>query len=344
MFKNLNPYSRKSIRLLSIIHLLTISIVSIVAEPRLFAVLASGGVGISISMILMIPDTYKDWKMSGRIAWVTFFASVSSAVTLSLLGRLSLAAVIFPFLSVVPMTVCITLRSFWMMRDICYLSTKVSGWEILLCVMKCCFMLFYIIALLSVYSYAVIRKTSFGWFSLIPLALSLGLFALVYVRCITSGPIISFTSSGVPVCEKDIESSAYLPESARSNYKQMYDKICRVIETSKMYLDPSCSMTDLVAEVASNKSYVSKLVNVCTGLNFNQFINRYRVDYARDQFLRNPELKVKDLALMSGFRSEVTFIMAFKLFYTDTPGLWCKDVKAQMVASRPLSSPSVQVQ
>ncbi len=344
MFKNLNPYSRKSIRLLSIIHLLTISIISIVAEPRMFAVLASCGAGISISMILMIPDTYKDWKMSGRIAWITFLVSISSAVTLSLMKRLSLATVVFPFLSVVPMTVCLTIRSFWMMKDICYLSTKVSGWEILLCVMKSCFMLFYMVALLSVYSYAVILKNGFGWFSLVPLAISFALFVLVYVRCITSGPIISFTPSGAPVGEKDIESCAYLPESSRSNYKQMYDKICRAIETSQMYLDPSCSMTDLVSEVASNKSYVSKLVNVCTGLNFNQFINKYRVDYARDQFLRNPELKVKDLAMMSGFRSEVTFIMAFKLFYTDTPGLWCKDMKAQMVASRSLSSPSVQVQ
>lgn len=344
MFKNLNPYSRKSIRILSIIHLLVISIVSLVAEPQLFAVLASCGAGISISMILMIPDTYKDWKTSGRIAWITFLLSVCSTMTLCFMSRLSLAALIFPFLSVVPMTVCLTIRSFWMMKDICYLSAKVSGWEILLCVMKSCFMLFYMIALLSVYSYAVMLKNHFGWFALVPLSISWALFAVVYVRCITSGPIISFTSSGAPVGEKDIESCAYLPESARSNYKQMYDKICRVMETSKMYLDPSCSMTDLVSEVASNKSYVSKLVNVCTGLNFNQFINRYRVNYARDQFLRNPELKVKDLAMMSGFRSEVTFIMAFKLFYTDTPGLWCKDMKAQMVAYRSLSSPSVQVQ
>ncbi len=344
MIKNLNPYSRKSIRILSAVHLFLVSLICLVAEPDLFAVMTSCGAGISISMVLMIPDTYKDWKMSGRIAWTTFLLSVCSALALSLLGRLTLVVFIFPFLSIVPIAVCLTARSFRMMKDICYLSAKVSGWEMLLCVMKSCFMLFYVIVLLLVAFYAVVFRNRIGWFSVVPMAVSWTLFAVVYVRCITAGPIISFSSSGIPVGEKDIESCAYLPESSRNNYRQMYDKICRVVEDSKVYLDPSYSMSDLVSEVASNKSYVSRLVNVCTGLNFNQFINRYRVNYAREQFMLNPELKVKDLAMMSGFRSEVTFIMAFKLFYTETPGLWCKDMRDKIIASRSLSSQAVQVQ
>ena len=49
------------------------------------------------------------------------------------------------------------------------------------------------------------------------------------------------------------------------------------------------------------------------------------MEFARDQFIKDPSLKVRDLSEMSGFNSQVTFNMSFKLFYELTPGQWCKD-------------------
>ena len=87
-------------------------------------------------------------------------------------------------------------------------------------------------------------------------------------------------------------------------------------------------MTDLSAAVYTNKSYLSKAINLMTGQNFRQFINTYRVNYSKELMRGNRDLKVLEVAVMSGFHSSVTFGMAFKLNCGETPGEYLQKLRA----------------
>ncbi len=107
----------------------------------------------------------------------------------------------------------------------------------------------------------------------------------------------------------------------------MYNRLCFLLDQKKPFLDPEYSMDSLVKSLCSNKAYISKIINECTGMNFNQLMNRYRVNYAKELYAKDMNLKVKDLSDMSGFHTQVSFITAFKLFNDETPGAWCKTFK-----------------
>ena len=79
-----------------------------------------------------------------------------------------------------------------------------------------------------------------------------------------------------------------------------------------------------------DKSYLSKVINSCTGMNYPQFVNNYRVRYSMDLFRRDPRLKVSELAMMSGFHSGVTFTLASRLFLGKTPSDWCREYRERV--------------
>lgn len=283
------------------------------------------GILISSSVILMIPRTYNDSKFSVWTAFVTL--SLSLVVSLwdcasyYVDGDMSCGRLLYPLLTTVPLAVLATVRSFRMMRDIKYLTMKTSGWEMMLCTIDYAYLAFLMIIT------SVMSSVSAGmvWGRILVFALSLLLFSILFIRSITGGPIITYNSSGVPSGEKNVEICAYVPEAHRSDTKVMYDKMCELLKSNQSFLDADYRIEDLAREMFSNRVYVSKLINAFTGMSFSQLMNRYRVEYSKELFKADVSLKVKDLADMSGFHTQVTYIAAFKVVYGTTPGGWCKE-------------------
>ena len=106
-------------------------------------------------------------------------------------------------------------------------------------------------------------------------------------------------------------------ESVRMN--QLYEKVVSLMENKKPFLDDEYSLSDMAASVYTNKSYLSKTINVFSGRNFCQFVNYYRIMYSVELMKQDPHLRVAELASMSGFHTVVTFNMAFKLNMNLTP-------------------------
>lgn len=162
-------------------------------------------------------------------------------------------------------------------------------------------------------------------------------YAVLLMRSVVGAPFVVWSGDNSPVCDNDAGKSAYL-DAGESTDKYMYGKICQFMEDNKPFLNPMYSLDNMARDLASNKTYISKLLNDNSNLNFCQWVNRYRVDFARDQFVKDPSLKVRELSEMSGFNSQVTFNMAFKLFYEVTPGQWCKEQRDLNTRQEHLSS------
>lgn len=114
------------------------------------------------------------------------------------------------------------------------------------------------------------------------------------------------------------------PAAIEDVYQEIYERVVAYFEEEKPFLDNELTINDLVKVLYSNKLYISRAISQFTGRNFCQFVNYYRVIYSMELFRNNHNLKIHDLASNSGFNSDVSYNMAFRLFMGETPGEWCR--------------------
>lgn len=121
-------------------------------------------------------------------------------------------------------------------------------------------------------------------------------------------------------------------------YQEIYDRIVAYFETEKPYLRSDLIIDDLVKVVFSNKLYISRAISQITGRNFCQFVNYYRIMHSVEAFRANPELKVTELASLSGFNSLVSFSMAFRLYMNENPSDWIRKERTRKTKSGLMST------
>lgn len=119
-------------------------------------------------------------------------------------------------------------------------------------------------------------------------------------------------------------------KTIRLSYRMLYKRIVEYMDENKPYLSPMFGLEDMAKAMYTNSGYVSRTINACSGTNFSQFVNRYRVLYAITLFKSDTNLKVMELCQLSGFNTKVTFNMAFKMIMHTTPGEWCRNYLESM--------------
>lgn len=108
-----------------------------------------------------------------------------------------------------------------------------------------------------------------------------------------------------------------------------YSKINSLIIDNKLYLDPQLSLKLLSKKLNLSQGYIYQLINKNSNLNFNDYINTYRVNEAKIM-LNNIEYKnytILAIGLESGFNSKSSFYTAFKKFTGKTPIEYKKGVR-----------------
>lgn len=113
--------------------------------------------------------------------------------------------------------------------------------------------------------------------------------------------------------------SDVVPEVENTILAKAYKRIDQFMRDSKPYLDEKFTMDKMSEMLKLNKVYISRSINKYTNKNFRQYVNWHRVLYSVELMRADPWLKVIELAFMSGFHSQVTFNMCFKLFLDETP-------------------------
>ncbi len=104
-------------------------------------------------------------------------------------------------------------------------------------------------------------------------------------------------------------------------YQEELDKVCRIIDLEKLYLDPNLSLSQLARKIGLNPTQLSFIINKGKGINFNDFINQYRVEHVKSQLV-DPEKKhltILSIAYDSGFNSKATFNRVFKRISGKSP-------------------------
>lgn len=103
---------------------------------------------------------------------------------------------------------------------------------------------------------------------------------------------------------------------------QLAMDIQHVIDHNKVYLNPNLLLEDLAEMVLSNRTYVARVFRLRFKGTFTEVMNRYRVEHAQQLMLKNPRMRIDEVALSSGFSSSSFFGRVFKGQVGMTPSQW----------------------
>lgn len=94
-----------------------------------------------------------------------------------------------------------------------------------------------------------------------------------------------------------------------------------VMYRKKPFLKPGYTIKDLSAELGMPSYQLSSFINHRLGVNFSDYLNRYRIEYCEELIKKEQgtKLNLQQLAARCGFHNRNTFTTAFKKFTGQTP-------------------------
>ena len=90
-------------------------------------------------------------------------------------------------------------------------------------------------------------------------------------------------------------------------------------ENENPWLDPDLNIWDVAKNIGTNRTYVSKIINESCQCNFNEFVNNYRIEKAKQLLKKLPEITIHEVSESSGFGSVNSFLRIFKKHEKCTP-------------------------
>lgn len=84
---------------------------------------------------------------------------------------------------------------------------------------------------------------------------------------------------------------------------ELTQKLIRYFEEEQPFLQSDLNLTTVCKNIGTNRSYLSAVINQKMGLNFNAFVNQYRVQYVIRYAKDHPGASQEELAQTGGFGS-----------------------------------------
>jgi YesN/AraC family two-component response regulator len=106
------------------------------------------------------------------------------------------------------------------------------------------------------------------------------------------------------------------------DYTVLMQRICLLMEQQQLFMNPNLKITDLATALGTNRSAISNCINSQRNCSFPQFVNTYRVAYAQELLRSQPDIKIAEVCVKSGFPSEASFYRIFKAITGTTPSAW----------------------
>lgn len=112
------------------------------------------------------------------------------------------------------------------------------------------------------------------------------------------------------------------PASDEQANEELMLRINELMEKEKLYLNSELKVSDIADVFHLHRNVISTCINSQADCSFTQYINRYRIDYAKELMLREPDKKISSIWIEAGFGSEQTFFRTFRAATGLSPKEW----------------------
>lgn len=146
-------------------------------------------------------------------------------------------------------------------------------------------------------------------------------FTLIFYRAIVTPEVVALESG-----EKYKTSRL-----DKSEGEVLIKRIESYMKTEKPFLNAEFTVKDLSEGVKANARYVSQVINEYTRKNFYDFVNFYRIEFAKKLISQKPQSKILEILWDSGFNSKASFNTAFKEITGKTPSEYKKSLTEKSV-------------
>ena len=106
------------------------------------------------------------------------------------------------------------------------------------------------------------------------------------------------------------------------NKSRIIAELDKLMTDDKMFKNSDVRISDLVTILGTNRTYLSQIINEEKKMNFCEWINSYRAEYAKSilEDASFVDLTIIEISEMSGFSSRSVFYRVFKDTYGVSPG------------------------
>lgn len=124
--------------------------------------------------------------------------------------------------------------------------------------------------------------------------------------------------SSPSLATKTAEKNNSLSEEELDHWKDMVQSL---MLDERLFENPRLTLADLAEGLNTNTKLISTVVNRGFQMNFNDYVNQFRIDAVKNKILEGEHLKqtLLGVALESGFNSKATFNRAFRKITAQSP-------------------------
>jgi AraC-like DNA-binding protein len=140
------------------------------------------------------------------------------------------------------------------------------------------------------------------------------LFALSHLKPIQTGEQQNPETLSLASAEKYANSP--LDENIRQRIQR---KLRATMDTETLYTQPSLSLKQLSEHINESQHYVSQVINQDLHYSFYEWVNRYRIEAAKQALINQPEKTIITIAEEVGFNAKSSFNTAFRHHTQMTP-------------------------
>ena len=125
--------------------------------------------------------------------------------------------------------------------------------------------------------------------------------------------------------QTDAENEAKSPKASdpkESGNAELMQRTHHLVVEEKQFLNSDLTVSDIAKQLGTHRNNISSCVNLIKDCNFTQYVNGYRIDYAKQLMRQHPDMKLNTVGLESGFANETSFYRTFKMITGKTPSEW----------------------
>lgn len=107
---------------------------------------------------------------------------------------------------------------------------------------------------------------------------------------------------------------------------QINEQLLGLMTSKEIFLKPNLSLYDIAETLKTNRSYISEIINTGHNKSFSEFINEYRINYAKELITQNTGYSLDYIAEQAGFMSYTSFYRSFKQIAGLSPKQWINSI------------------